>query len=177
MSSSKTAPVSTLKVLSAGAVKGGVAKLAAEFERATRTRVTVDYAPAPDVRDRITAGEAADVVILAQAMMDEVAKQGKILPDSRALLGTPFRGKIQGVSTMSPGDIGRPAVKVGRTTGFTRGKCTAVEIDGLSVGYDIGLVRFNNCLYLAGAANGTEFEGTSLSGTQGWIMRIPAGLL
>ena len=92
MSSSKTAPVSTLKVLSAGAVKGGVAKLAAEFERATRTRVTVDYAPAPDVRDRITAGEAADVVILAQAMMDEVAKQGKILPDSRALLGSSRMG-------------------------------------------------------------------------------------
>lgn len=84
--------MTTLKVLSAGAVKSGVAKLAAEFERATGTRVTVDYAPAPDVRDRITAGEAADVVILAQAMMDEVAKQGKILQDSRALLGSSRMG-------------------------------------------------------------------------------------
>ena len=81
-----------LKVLSAGAVKGGVTRIVGEFERATGTRVTVDFAPAPEVRDRIMAGEAADVVILAQAMMDGIAKQGKILPDSRALLGSSRMG-------------------------------------------------------------------------------------
>lgn len=83
---------SELKVLSAGAVKGGVAKIAAEFERSTGTRVAIDFAPAPDVRDRILAGEAADVVILAQKMMDDIAQHGKILPDSRALLGSSRMG-------------------------------------------------------------------------------------
>jgi molybdate transport system substrate-binding protein len=81
-----------LKVLSAGAVKGGVAQLAAEFERATGTRVTVDFAPAPELRDRIAAGETADVVIVPQAMMDGFAQQGKIIPDSRAFLGRSLMG-------------------------------------------------------------------------------------
>ncbi|HEV2009387.1 MAG TPA: substrate-binding domain-containing protein [Burkholderiales bacterium] len=76
-----------LKLLSAGAVKGGVAQLAAEFERATGHGVAIDFAPAPELRERIAAGEAADAVILPQSMMDELATQGKVAADSRALLG------------------------------------------------------------------------------------------
>jgi molybdate transport system substrate-binding protein len=83
-----------LKVFSAGAVKGGVAQLVREFERATGTRVIVDFAPAPEFRDRIAAGEAADVVILPQGMMDELAKQGKIVAASRALLGRSRMGVV-----------------------------------------------------------------------------------
>lgn len=81
-----------LKVLSAGAVKGGVAQLAAAFERTTGTRVTVDFEPAPELRDRITAGETADVVILPQGMMDGLAQQGKFIPGSRAFLGRSLMG-------------------------------------------------------------------------------------
>ena len=76
-----------LKLLSAGAVKGGVTQLAVEFERATGHGVAIDFAPAPELRERIAAGEAADAVILPQSMMDELATQGKIAADSRALLG------------------------------------------------------------------------------------------
>ena len=76
-----------LKLLSAGAVKGGVAQLAAEFERATGQSIAIDFLPAPELRDRIAAGEAADVVILPQSMMDESAAQGKVVAASRALLG------------------------------------------------------------------------------------------
>lgn len=94
--------MTTLKVLSAGAVKGGVAKIVAEFERVTSTRVTVDFAPAPDLRDRFLAGEEADVIILAQSMMDQVAKRGKILPDSRALLGSSRTGVAVHAKAPSP---------------------------------------------------------------------------
>jgi molybdate transport system substrate-binding protein len=87
-----TTPVSTLKVLSAGAVKGGVARIAAEFERATSVRVAVDFAPAPELRERIAAGEAADVVIVPHAMMDDFAKQERIVADSRAFLGRSLMG-------------------------------------------------------------------------------------
>ena len=76
-----------IKVLSAGAVKDGVAKLAAEFEQASGHSVRVDFLPAPELRDRVAAGETADVVILPQSMMDEAAAQGKVLAASRALLG------------------------------------------------------------------------------------------
>ena len=76
-----------LKLLSAGAVKGGVAQLAAEFERTSGQAVAVDFAPAPDLRDRIAGGEAADVVILPQSMMEESAAKGKVVAESRAFLG------------------------------------------------------------------------------------------
>jgi molybdate transport system substrate-binding protein len=76
-----------LKLLSAGAVKGGVAQLAAEFERVAGTGVTIDFAPAPDLRGRVAAGEAADAVILPQSMLDELAAQGKVVAGSRVLLG------------------------------------------------------------------------------------------
>lgn len=102
MASSKTSPVSTLKVLSAGAVKGGVAKIVVEFERATGAKVSVDFAPAPDLRDRFLGGEAADVLILAQSMMDQIAKQGKILADSRALLGRSRMGVVVHAAAATP---------------------------------------------------------------------------
>jgi len=73
--------------LSAGAVKGGVAQLVAEFERVAGTSVTIDFAPANELRDRIAAGEAADVLIMPQAMLDELAKRGKIAAANHALLG------------------------------------------------------------------------------------------
>lgn len=76
-----------LKLLSAGAVKSGVARLAAEFERTHDARVRIVFEPAPELRRRIAAGEAADVIVLPAAMMDELAREGKILPESRARLG------------------------------------------------------------------------------------------
>jgi molybdate transport system substrate-binding protein len=76
-----------LKLLSAGAVKGGVAQLAQEFERTTGRSVAIDYAPAPELRDRLAAGEMADVVILPQSMIDDAAHQGRVIADTRALLG------------------------------------------------------------------------------------------
>ncbi len=76
-----------IRLLSAGAVKGGVAQLAAEFERASGLGVAAEFAPAPELRDRIAAGEAADVVILPQSMMEESAAKGNVVADSRALLG------------------------------------------------------------------------------------------
>lgn len=91
-----------LRVLSAGAVKGGVAQLAKEFERATGTRVTVDFAPAPEFRDRIAAGEAADVVILPQALMNELAQQGKIIAASRAHLGRSRMGVVVHARAQAP---------------------------------------------------------------------------
>jgi molybdate transport system substrate-binding protein len=79
--------VSTLKVLSAGAVKRGVAQVCKDFERATGAKVTVEFDTAPALRKRIAAGEAADVVVVPPAAMDEFEKLGGIVPGSRGLVG------------------------------------------------------------------------------------------
>lgn len=44
--------------------------------------------------------------------------------------------------------------KLGRTTGHTRGRVTAFELDGVTVGYDMGNLRFDNQIEIEGAGSG-----------------------
>jgi molybdate transport system substrate-binding protein len=76
-----------LKILSGGAVKRGVAQVAREFERATGTRVTVEFDTAPEIRKRVENGDGADVFVVPPAVMDEFQKQGTIDAGSRGLVG------------------------------------------------------------------------------------------
>lgn len=77
----------SLKVLSAGAVKGGVAQIAAAYERASGCKVEVEFTQVPKLRQRILAGESADVLVATAGVMDAFAAAGKIVAATRALLG------------------------------------------------------------------------------------------
>lgn len=92
--SDKLTSATTLKVLSAGAVKRGVSRITADFERATGNSVSVEFATGPEVRRKISAGETADVIVAPPAVMDDIAKQGKILADTRAFLGRSRMGVV-----------------------------------------------------------------------------------
>ncbi len=76
-----------LKVLSAGAVKDGVAKMVEAFGREHDTQVKVEFTTAPGVRDRAGKGEDADVVIAPPAFLEDLAKAGRIVAESRSFLG------------------------------------------------------------------------------------------
>ena len=91
-----------LRVLSAGAVKSGVAQVAKEFERATGTRVTIEFNTAPELRKRIAAGEAADVVVAPPAAMEEFQKQGKIDARSRGFVGRSRMGVVVHANAPAP---------------------------------------------------------------------------
>ncbi|MBI2509570.1 MAG: substrate-binding domain-containing protein [Betaproteobacteria bacterium] len=95
-------PGKELKVLSAGAVKRGVAQVAKEFERATGTRVTVEFSTAPEMRKRVAAGETADVFVVPPAVMDEFQQQGKIAADSRGFVGRSRMGVVVPANTLPP---------------------------------------------------------------------------
>jgi molybdate transport system substrate-binding protein len=86
--------MTNLKILSAGAVKRGVARVAATFEQETGTKVDIEFTPVPEVRKRITAGEAADVVVATPAALDDFATQKKIDPASRGFLGRSRMGIV-----------------------------------------------------------------------------------
>lgn len=86
--------MATLKVLSAGAVKRGVAQVCAEFEKATGNKVEVEFAPVPEVRKRVAAGETADVLVATPAVMDELSAQKKIDPASRGFVGRSRMGIV-----------------------------------------------------------------------------------
>ena len=55
----------TLKILSAGAVKRGVTRVAAAFENDSGHKVEIEFTPVPEVRRRMAAGETADLVVFA----------------------------------------------------------------------------------------------------------------
>ena len=83
-----------LKILSAGAVKRGVSRIAADFERATGTRVAVQFSTAPELHKRVANGECADVIVAPPAVMDDIAQQGRLLADTRAFLGRSRMGIV-----------------------------------------------------------------------------------
>jgi hypothetical protein len=67
--------------------------------------------------------------------------------------------------------------KVGRTTGHTRGRITAVEVDGVGVQYDDGLHTFDDQVEVEGLRG--AFSAGGDSGSIVWRShdRAPLGLL
>ena len=65
------------------------------------------------------------------------------------------------LSTSSPTDVtgGETVMKIGRTTGLTRGIVTAIEIDNVSIGYDAGQAIFNGQIEIAGDGNRAFSQG------------------
>ena len=93
---------SELKVLSAGAVKSGVSQVAKAFEQETGARVTVEFNTAPELRKRVAAGDAADVIVAPPAAMDEFQKLGKIADGSRGFVGRSRMGVIVHAQAPAP---------------------------------------------------------------------------
>jgi molybdate transport system substrate-binding protein len=79
--------MSQLKILSAGAVKRGVSQLAEAYAREQGKAVDVQFATAPEVRRRVESGEGADLVVAPINVMEAFAKAGRVVSESRKLVG------------------------------------------------------------------------------------------
>lgn len=75
-----------VRVLSAGAMEPGVEAAVARFRAATGTAVRIAYATAPQLRERLAAGEAPDMLIAPIGLVNELASAGR-LAGERAALG------------------------------------------------------------------------------------------
>ncbi len=82
----------TIKVLSAGAVQSMVAALGAEFERASGHTLNIVFNTAGALRDRFKNGEAADLLVLSQSYIAELAELGLFVPGSITDLGRTVTG-------------------------------------------------------------------------------------
>jgi len=79
-----------LKVLTSVALTSVLDELAPMFEKATGTKLSIDYNLIAAQRKRILEGESADVIILSRGVMDELQKQDKFMASSLAnVAGTP----------------------------------------------------------------------------------------
>jgi molybdate transport system substrate-binding protein len=73
-----------IKLLASSAMKGACLELIPQFEKATGHQVSAAWSSTPDVQKRVAAGEAADLIILGDSGTEELIKQGKLAPGSRA---------------------------------------------------------------------------------------------
>ena len=73
-----TADAAEIRLVSAGAVKAIVTELAESFRQETGHTVVATFAPVGEVRQRIAAGEPADVVILTDVALEALAASGVV---------------------------------------------------------------------------------------------------
>jgi hypothetical protein len=128
-----------------------------------------DNGAVPD--DRI--GSLADFKRLKRTGANLLDCASATLADGLAFDSTGLQtvGKLKGVRS----DISRTGEivhKVGRTTGITRGRVTAIEVDNLVIDYGIGSIRFDQQIEIEGA----DDEGFSSGGDSGSLIVDDAGL-
>ena len=88
--------------------------------------------------------------------------------------GGPLLATVADADDVDPDEL---VEKVGRTTGHTRGRITAVEVDGVAVQYDNSWFRFDDQIEISGV--GGSFSAGGDSGSVIWRSRdrAPLGLL
>ena len=84
----KLAHAADVVLLSAGAVEPGLKPVLAAFERESSHRVTLNFATAPQIRERVANGAVQpDVVIAPSAVLDELATAAKVDTAARVSIG------------------------------------------------------------------------------------------
>ena len=94
-----------IKVLSANVFTGVLDELASGFERSSANKVTIVYETAGVIRNRVQAGEFADMTILPRQMLDVLVQQGRVVAGSIVNLAQSAVGVAVRTGTPKP-DIG-----------------------------------------------------------------------
>ena len=97
-----------------------------------------------------------------------------VAADPTAYPGGALLGQVAAADDVDPDEL---VEKVGRTTGHTRGRITAVEVDGVGVQYDDGVHTFDDQVEIEGLTG--AFSAGGDSGSVIWRSRdrAPLGLL
>ena len=74
----------TLRIFSTLAVQGALPALMEQYERTVGTKVELHFEPTNGLLARIVAGEVADIAILTRAAIDDLARDGVLIPGSVA---------------------------------------------------------------------------------------------
>ena len=111
----------------------------------------------------------ANLVDAAVAVLDP-----GVAADPGELPGGPLSGPVPGPLDVEPDEL---VEKLGRTTGHTRGRITAVEVDGVAVQYDEGVFSFDDQIEIVGRAGAFSQGGDSGSVIWRSRDRAPLGLL
>lgn len=99
-----------LRILSGGAAQGLVSRLQAAFEKKHGCRIEGTYGAVGAMRDKLLAGAPCDLLILTQALIDDLAAQGKAdastaRPVGLVKTGVALKEKRAPVTIASPQDL------------------------------------------------------------------------
>jgi hypothetical protein len=131
-------------------------------------------------------GTTADRIGTLSAVVGLSAEPGNLVDAALAALddgvtvdlagypGGALAATVAGVADVDPEEL---VEKVGRTTGHTRGRITAVEVDGVGVQYDDGVHTFDDQVEVEGLSGGFSAGGDSGSVIWRSRDRAPLGLL
>lgn len=103
-----TASAAELIVLAAGGMRPGLNAAANVFRQRTGTEIKFTYEPPVDLGKRISGGEAADIIVSSPPIIAELAKAGKVLPESQMHLGKVGVGVVARQDAPQP-DVSTPA--------------------------------------------------------------------
>ncbi|MEI9803293.1 MAG: substrate-binding domain-containing protein [Pseudolabrys sp.] len=98
-----------IHVLTPPNMKAILTDLTPEFERVSGHKLIVSYAPVPEVKEKIAAGDIADVAIALRPQMDELRKQGKLKDVNN--VGRSFIGVAVRAGAPKPDISSRDALK------------------------------------------------------------------
>lgn len=83
-----------IKVISTGGAKAVMTSLVPEFERKSGHKVSIAFGTPESMRDRLLAGEAADVAVAIAAILPDLEKAGKIAPGTRMEFAASYVGVV-----------------------------------------------------------------------------------
>ena len=140
-------------VLQPGVADGGTAR-----DRVATLTAFVRFSPEP--------GNLVDAAV--------AALDAGIEADPAGYPGGPLLATVAAADALDPDEL---VEKVGRTTGHTRGRITAVEVDGVGVQYDDGVHTFDDQVEIEGLTGGFSAGGDSGSVIWRSSDRAPLALL
>lgn len=105
LSSAQTPPV---RVLCSNGMRAAVEEVLPQAEKSTGRKVAVHFSSSASLKSRIDSGESFDVVILTTDLIDDIAKQGRVVQGSGATLARAGIGVGIRAGTPKP-DISTPA--------------------------------------------------------------------
>ncbi len=107
LSCADAATAAEIKVLSSNATKTLLEEIAPMFERASGHKVTLGFGTSQQVSKRMREGEAADLAVVSPEAIDQLTKEGKVVPGSQVEIARSLIGIAARSGTPRP-DISTP---------------------------------------------------------------------
>jgi molybdate transport system substrate-binding protein len=80
--------MATIQLFVSNSLRGVLGELIPQFERSSGHAVSISYDPAKLMMERIARGESADLVILGGSAIEDLVRNGKVVPASRRVIAS-----------------------------------------------------------------------------------------